>query len=345
MKNYIKIFASFIILLFALNSNAQTNTKYGDNAGQYLNSSSRGNAFFGYRAGYTTTDSRYNTFIGTSSGYKFSKGVDNVALGNSAGGDSTATTVGLLEGDNNVLIGAHTFDKISKTLSPYKSNDNVLLGAYNLFKTNITTSGNVAIGTYATKEYVNNSGKPFFILNNQAQISNPLLFGYFATNADRSDPNSTATAQSQLAINTAGLKPDFALSVNGPTFIGTFDAAGANSTIIGNDKRINFNLWVEKGVISEDFALASVKSWADFVFEKDYKLRPLSEVEKFINENKHLPDVPSAAELKENGASMATLMKKLTQKVEELTLYAIQQDKQIKALQSELDATKKSQKK
>ncbi|MNK22813.1 hypothetical protein D3C87_410940 [compost metagenome] len=201
--------------------------------------------------------------------------------------------------------------------------------------------GTAAAGAVKDKNnlILQNTDREIYVLHNKSLNKYPLLYGYFAKKINNVDH------QSQLAINTTGLKPDFSLSVNGPTFIGTFDANGVNGAIIAANKRNNFNLWVEKGVISEDFALASVPSWADFVFEKDYKLRPLSEVEKFINENKHLPDVPSAAELKENGASMATLMKNLTQKVEELTLYAIQQDKQIKALQSELETTKKSKKK
>lgn len=70
--------------------------------------------------------------------------------------------------------------------------------------------------------------------------------------------------------------------------------------------------------------------WADFVFDKDYKLPTLQEVENHINEHKHLPDVPSEAEVKENGVSLGEMQAKLLQKIEELTLYVIKQDKTIK---------------
>ncbi|WP_165042720.1 hypothetical protein [Dysgonomonas sp. ZJ709] len=67
--------------------------------------------------------------------------------------------------------------------------------------------------------------------------------------------------------------------------------------------------------------------WADFVFAEDYKLPTLSEVENHIIENKHLPDIPSEIEVKENGISIGEMQAKLLQKIEELTLYIIEQDK------------------
>jgi len=69
---------------------------------------------------------------------------------------------------------------------------------------------------------------------------------------------------------------------------------------------------------------------ADFVFDKEYKLMPLSELETFINEQKHLPDVAPAKEMQEKGTDLGDLNSKLLQKIEELTLYAIVQNKSIK---------------
>ncbi|SHF94840.1 coiled-coil domain-containing protein [Dysgonomonas macrotermitis] len=64
--------------------------------------------------------------------------------------------------------------------------------------------------------------------------------------------------------------------------------------------------------------------WADFVFASDYKLRPLEEVKAHIEEHKHLPDIPSEKEVKENGVSLGEMQAKLLQKIEELTLYVIE---------------------
>lgn len=77
--------------------------------------------------------------------------------------------------------------------------------------------------------------------------------------------------------------------------------------------------------------------WADYVFASDYKLQPLSEVEKFIQENKHLPNIPSEKEIVENGIDVAQMQEKHMQKIEELTLYVIDLEKQNKELQKRLE--------
>ena len=78
--------------------------------------------------------------------------------------------------------------------------------------------------------------------------------------------------------------------------------------------------------------------WADFVFDKNYKLASLAEVEEHINEQGHLPEIPSAAEVAENGINLSEMNVKLLQKVEELTLYIIAQNKDIQQLQKEMES-------
>jgi len=72
----------------------------------------------------------------------------------------------------------------------------------------------------------------------------------------------------------------------------------------------------------------------DFVFGDDYKLTPLSEVENFVKKNKHLRNIPSEKEIKEHGLKLEEMNMKLLEKVEELTLYLIDQEKRIKKLES-----------
>ncbi|WP_461630262.1 hypothetical protein [Labilibaculum euxinus] len=74
---------------------------------------------------------------------------------------------------------------------------------------------------------------------------------------------------------------------------------------------------------------------ADFVFEKDYQLRTIEEVEEFVSVNKHLPEIAPAKEMQENGVNQSEMNQKLLQKIEELTLYAIQQQKEINGLKGE----------
>jgi len=80
--------------------------------------------------------------------------------------------------------------------------------------------------------------------------------------------------------------------------------------------------------------------WADYVFSKNYKLMPLKEVEQFVAANNHLPEVPSASEVKENGVDIVNMEATLLKKIEELTLYIIAQDKKIDALQSQVEQLK-----
>lgn len=77
--------------------------------------------------------------------------------------------------------------------------------------------------------------------------------------------------------------------------------------------------------------------WADFVFAPDYALPSLKEVESHIKEHKHLPGIPTEAEVLENGVSLGEMNVKLLQKVEELTLYIIQQNKKIDSLEKRIN--------
>jgi len=76
--------------------------------------------------------------------------------------------------------------------------------------------------------------------------------------------------------------------------------------------------------------------WSDFVFEKDYKLPTLQEVEQHIEENGHLQDIPSATNVAKNGIFLGEMDSKLLQKIEELMLYTIEQSKQIELLQKKI---------
>jgi len=71
---------------------------------------------------------------------------------------------------------------------------------------------------------------------------------------------------------------------------------------------------------------------ADFVFDSDYKLMPLNQLEQYVNVNNHLPEMPSAVEVSKKGLSVGEMQNKLLQKIEELTLYAIQLKKEIDEL-------------
>jgi hypothetical protein len=90
-----------------------------------------------------------------------------------------------------------------------------------------------------------------------------------------------------------------------------------------------------EGTIRSREVIVNMEKWSDFVFKKDYNLPTLAEVEKHIKEKGHLENIPSEKEVLENGISLGEMNAKLLQKIEELTLYSIQQSKEIEVLKEE----------
>jgi hypothetical protein len=119
--------------------------------------------------------------------------------------------------------------------------------------------------------------------------------------------------------------PFFNIDTNGNVGIGT--------TI--PDSKLTVN-----GIIHAKEVDVDVNIPADYVFKSDYKLMPLNDVEKYVKINSHLPEIPSAEEITKNGLKMGEMQNKLLQKVEELTLYVIAQQKQIQSLHTELETLK-----
>lgn len=99
-----------------------------------------------------------------------------------------------------------------------------------------------------------------------------------------------------------------------------------------------YYLFVQGGILTEKakVAIKTTGDWSDFVFDKNYKLRPLNEVEKFIKANKHLPDVPSAKQMVTKGNDLGKTDALLLQKIEELTLYMIELKKENEAIKKQL---------
>lgn len=104
-----------------------------------------------------------------------------------------------------------------------------------------------------------------------------------------------------------------------------------------------YKMAVSGGIITEKVRVATTDGgfWADFVFDKNYKLRTLNEVSEYIKLNKHLPDVPSTADVIRDGIDLAQTQAILLQKVEELTLYVIEQNKKINRLEKKVKTLSK----
>ncbi len=111
-------------------------------------------------------------------------------------------------------------------------------------------------------------------------------------------------------------------------------------TVAATKTSIDYKLYVEKGILAEKVKVSTTANWPDYVFEKNYSLMPLKEVENYITANNHLPEVPSAEVIAKDGLDLGKMDATLLKKVEELTLYLIEQNKKIEMLQSELTILK-----
>lgn len=94
---------------------------------------------------------------------------------------------------------------------------------------------------------------------------------------------------------------------------------------------------VETDVLRANDVTVNLNNAADYVFDENYDLKSLEEVESFVKENKHLPGVPSASQLEEKGMSVSEMSNLLLEKVEELTLHLIRVEKENRALKAEVE--------
>lgn len=107
--------------------------------------------------------------------------------------------------------------------------------------------------------------------------------------------------------------------------------------LVENDDRKLLQIENNGLVRAREIKVDLATNWPDYVFEKEYKLKPLSYVKTFVDENGHLPGVPSAEKIKEDGIPLGEMNRILLEKVEELTLYLLEQDEKIKALESKVN--------
>lgn len=115
----------------------------------------------------------------------------------------------------------------------------------------------------------------------------------------------------------------------------------SGSVGIGTETTGDFKLAVE-GKIGARKVVVKQGSWADYVFDPSYDLPSLKDVESFIKTHRHLPEIPSAKEIEQKGLDLGDNQAALLKKIEELTLYIIEQDKKMAAHLQEIEAMKKA---
>lgn len=123
----------------------------------------------------------------------------------------------------------------------------------------------------------------------------------------------------------------------GNIYFANIESTGASTQQVASSAmHNNINLVLSyDGMLMAKEVKVTLSGWPDYVFGEDYKLMSLGETEEYIKENGHLPGVPSAQEVEEEGLSLGEMNARLMQKVEELTLHVIELQKQIEELKKE----------
>ena len=130
-------------------------------------------------------------------------------------------------------------------------------------------------------------------------------------------------------------------------FTGFFKGGFGNTMVISNSGNVGIGTEIptSKLTVAGDIHSRKVKvtisAGADFVFEDDYDLKKLDDLQKFIQQHKHLPEIPSAKEMVSNGVELGEMNIKLLQKIEELTLYILEQNRKIEKLELRLSNIEK----
>ncbi len=217
----------------------------------------------------------------------------------------------------------------------------------------ITETGNIGMGTFSPISrlhlYENISGSTTLLtlekyesdINNDSEINLDFIF---------SDGNNNGKPQARIStVANTDTSNGLGMEAEGTADI-KFWTASANSntsSLLSERMRItslgnvgigtttpDMKLTVRGNIHAEEVKIDLSVPAPDYVFKDDYNLRSIEQVEKFVKANSHLPEIPSAKEFEQNGVMQAEMDMNLLKKIEELTLYTIQQEKKIKRLES-----------
>ncbi len=183
------------------------------------------------------------------------------------------------------------------------------------------------------------------ISTNNLQVKNIFISNILSPNGNTSialSNGGSVMVKGNIGINIAP-EEDYSLLTNGNVLTTGNTIINGNTTIEGNsslkghvkigqvaeNEGSNYSLAVGGNVICEEVKVEVKEMWPDYVFHKSYNLMPLQDIEKYIQQNNHLPGIPSAEEVKDNkGIEVGNMQKLLLQKIEELTLHMIELKKE-----------------
>ncbi|MFS2186927.1 hypothetical protein ACCC92_09625 [Mucilaginibacter sp. Mucisp84] len=221
------------------------------------------------------------------------------------------------------------------------------IGVSNTNPSLIIKGGNVGIGTPAPVSTFQ-AGNSFQKFSAGSAGGANLAYGtsYLGFNAARSGSGSTAswTIDGDNVHNGGGVIYG---DVSGNIYFAPLPSAGTSQrtlTDLDIKNSITFKIANNGGVYAKSMSV-QIAVAPDYVFKKDYKLPRLNDVKRYITQNQHLPEIPSARQMEKDGMNVGEMNKLLLKKVEELTLYMIEKDKQINELQKRVSSLEKRRKK
>ncbi|HEY9533555.1 MAG TPA: hypothetical protein VIQ77_03430 [Mucilaginibacter sp.] len=184
-------------------------------------------------------------------------------------------------------------------------------------KLTVLSSGNVGIGTTSPNHLLTlnnpgNTGTYIGLYNTYTADGNDWRSWVIGANVETFGDFEIRQADAKGGNALTAGTPRFYIGNNGSVCIGTTDPHGYAFAVNGS-------------AITTSMTVKLYASWPDYVFKKDYKLPSLLDVKTYIDNHQHLPDMPSEQEVKTNGINLGEMVKLQTKKLEELTLYAIQQ--------------------
>ncbi|MEL7146160.1 MAG: hypothetical protein AAFO69_07315 [Bacteroidota bacterium] len=181
----------------------------------------------------------------------------------------------------------------------------------------VNSAGNVGIGTGSPDSKLTVNGNVNIGGTNNAAVKVRHIDGKSNTSANYGNLYLNYASTSPVFVGRSTNKSN--LLVHGKVGIGTSSPSEALEV---------------NGTIRAKEIKCQASPWPDYVFADSYELKPLSSVADYISENGHLPNIPSAAEVAENGIALGEMNARLLEKIEELTLYIIDQEKRIQQLEN-----------
>lgn len=337
-----------------------SNNHFVGNYSGYSNTTGTENVFLGNNSGYNNADGKFNTYLGNSAGQNNVSGSNNLFLGylsNVSG--SNASTLNYA-----TAIGSRAIAIRSNTTIIGDTTKNIQVGIGTAWPTQrLTIKGNFAFIAFNDGVFYQNrrflfqdeyeniamgtnhdediQGKGNLLLGIAANINQGInhstAIGY---GSNVSVDNGFVLGNNQVKVGIGTSTPNARLELSS-------GKEGESGLLFTNLRQGNCNKFLtvnELGQVVLEKPIIKVSSpdeWSDKVFEANYSLKNLFEIESFIKINKHLPNIPSAEEMSVNGIETEKMAVKLLEKIEELTLYLIEMKKENKSLKDRVEILEK----